>query len=114
VSVLVLTHLVHGALCWGKDGHYTVCKLAEGFFEDDTIAAVKKLLPESVDGGGLADFCSWPDEIKKLSQWQWTSTLHYVNTPEYRCNYEYCRGLSFPPASYMFLFCFCFHWLCIF
>ncbi|EFH46138.1 hypothetical protein ARALYDRAFT_492716, partial [Arabidopsis lyrata subsp. lyrata] len=61
-----------------------------GYFEDDTIAAVKKLLPESADGD-LGDFCSWPDEIKKLSQWQWTSALHYVNTPEDRCNYEYCR-----------------------
>lgn len=27
--VFVLTQLVHGALCWGKDGHYTVCKIAE-------------------------------------------------------------------------------------
>ncbi|KAL1201810.1 Endonuclease 5 [Cardamine amara subsp. amara] len=90
VSVVVLTQLVNGALCWGKEGHYTVCKIAEGYFEEETIAAVKKLLPESAQGD-LATFCSWPDEIKKLSQWQWTSTLHYVNTPEYRCNYEYCR-----------------------
>ncbi|XP_010439450.1 PREDICTED: endonuclease 5-like [Camelina sativa] len=89
-SVLVLTQLVSGALCWGKEGHYTVCKIAEGYFEDDTIAAVKKLLPESAEGD-LAAFCSWPDEIKHLSQWKWTSVLHYVNTPEYRCNYEYCR-----------------------
>ncbi|XP_010434155.1 PREDICTED: endonuclease 5 isoform X2 [Camelina sativa] len=89
-SVLVLTQLVSGALCWGKEGHYTVCKIAEGYFEDDTIAAVKKLLPESAEGD-LAAFCSWPDVIKHLSQWKWTSVLHYVNTPEYRCNYEYCR-----------------------
>ncbi|VVB12188.1 unnamed protein product [Arabis nemorensis] len=86
----VLTQLVHGALCWGKDGHYTVCKIAEGYFEEETVAAMKRLLPESADGD-LAAFCSWPDEIKRLSQWQWTSVLHYVNTPEYRCNYEYCR-----------------------
>ncbi|KAL0873649.1 hypothetical protein Bca101_023354 [Brassica carinata] len=90
--VLVLTQLVLGALCWGKDGHYTVCKIAEGYFEEETIAAVKKLLPESSQGGGdLATFCSWPDEIKHFSQWQWTSSLHYVNTPDYRCNYQYCR-----------------------
>ncbi|EOA18967.1 hypothetical protein CARUB_v10007602mg [Capsella rubella] len=89
-SVVVLTQLVCGALCWGKEGHYTVCKIAEGYFEDVTIAAVRKLLPESAEGD-LASFCSWPDEIKHLSQWKWTSVLHYVNTPEYRCNYEYCR-----------------------
>ncbi|CAN8231115.1 unnamed protein product [Cochlearia groenlandica] len=90
VSVVVLTQLVHGALCWGREGHYTVCKLAEVYFEDDTIAAMKKLLPESAQGD-LASVCSWPDEIKYLSQWQWTSSLHYINTPDYRCNYEYCR-----------------------
>ncbi|KAG2323689.1 hypothetical protein Bca52824_006417 [Brassica carinata] len=60
---------------------------------EETIAAVKKLLPESSaqGGGDLASFCSWPDEIKHFSQWQWTSSLHYVNTPDYRCNYQYCR-----------------------
>ncbi|CAH2078355.1 unnamed protein product [Thlaspi arvense] len=89
-SVLVLTQLVHGALCWGKDGHYTVCKIAEGYFEEETVAAVKKLLPETAEGD-LASVCSWPDEIKRFSEWQWTSSMHYINTPEYRCNYEYCR-----------------------
>uniref|UniRef100_A0A1J3H088 Aspergillus nuclease S1 n=1 Tax=Noccaea caerulescens TaxID=107243 RepID=A0A1J3H088_NOCCA len=89
-SVIVLTQLVHGALCWGKDGHYTVCKIAEGYFEEETVAAVKKLLPESAKGE-LASVCSWPDEIKIFSEWDWTSALHYVNTPDYRCNYEYCR-----------------------
>ncbi|KAJ0239452.1 Endonuclease 5 [Hirschfeldia incana] len=65
----------------------------QGYFEEETIAAVKKLLPESSaqGGGDLASFCSWPDEIKHFSQWQWTSAMHYINTPDYRCNYQYCR-----------------------
>ncbi|KAG7616821.1 S1/P1 nuclease [Arabidopsis thaliana x Arabidopsis arenosa] len=88
--VLVLTQLINGALCWGKEGHYTVCKIAESYFEEETVAAVKKLLPKSADGD-LASVCSWPDEIKHHWQWRWTSPLHYVDTPDYRCNYEYCR-----------------------
>lgn len=145
---LVLTQLIHGALCWGKEGHYTVCKIAEvmprrwllcgslllkaitfigsqmfvsankkkrrylllisdsdnnifsnalkSYFEEETVAAVKKLLPESAQGD-LASVCSWPDEIKHHWQWRWTSPLHYVDTPDYRCNYEYCRRFILPP-----------------
>ncbi|OAO99579.1 ENDO3 [Arabidopsis thaliana] len=29
VSILVLTQLVNGALCWGDAGHYAVCKIAQ-------------------------------------------------------------------------------------
>ncbi|KAL0873650.1 hypothetical protein Bca101_023355 [Brassica carinata] len=90
--VLMLTQLIHGALSWGKEGHYTVCKIAESYFEEETVAAVKKLLPESAEGD-LASVCSWPDEIKHHWQWRWTSPLHYVDTPDYRCNYQYCRRL---------------------
>ncbi|KAJ4912826.1 Endonuclease 4 [Raphanus sativus] len=88
--VIVLTQLIHGALSWGKEGHYTVCKIAESYFEEETVAAVKRLLPESAQGD-LASVCSWPDEIKHHWQWRWTSPLHYVDTPDYRCNYLYCR-----------------------
>lgn len=28
-SILFLTHIVHGALSWGVDGHYAVCKIAQ-------------------------------------------------------------------------------------
>ncbi|XP_024005216.1 endonuclease 4 isoform X1 [Eutrema salsugineum] len=100
--VLVLSQLIHGALCWGKEGHYAVCKIAESYFEEETIAAVKKLLPESAEGE-LASVCSWPDEIKHHWQWRWTSPLHYVDTPDYRCNYEYCRQFILPLSnSYLF------------
>ncbi|ANM66200.1 endonuclease 4 [Arabidopsis thaliana] len=96
--VLVLTQLINGALCWGKEGHYTVCKIAESYFEEETVAAVKKLLPKSADGD-LASVCSWPDEIKHHWQWRWTSPLHYVDTPDYRCNYEYCRPFILPSSN---------------
>ncbi|KAG7616825.1 Endonuclease 3 [Arabidopsis thaliana] len=90
VSILVLTQLVNGALCWGDAGHYAVCKIAQSYFEEDTVVSVKKLLPESANGE-LAAVCSWPDEIKKLPQWRWTSALHFADTPDYKCNYEYSR-----------------------
>ncbi|XP_022724260.1 endonuclease 4-like isoform X2 [Durio zibethinus] len=84
--VLVLMQLVHGVAGWGKDGHYAVCKIAEGYLTQDALATVKELLPDSA-GGELASVCSWADDIK----WQWTSPLHYVNTPDFKCNYKYSR-----------------------
>ncbi|KAL0799306.1 hypothetical protein Bca101_054481 [Brassica carinata] len=89
-TLLLLTHLVHGALCWGDDGHYAVCKIAQGYFEEETVVAVKKLLPAYADGE-LAAVCSWPDEIKRLPQWKWTAALHFADTPDYKCNYDYSR-----------------------
>ncbi|KAH0915132.1 hypothetical protein HID58_029578 [Brassica napus] len=89
-SLLLLTHLLHGALCWGDDGHYAVCKIAQGYFEEETVVAVKKFLPAYADGE-LAAVCSWPDEIKRLPQWKWTAALHFADTPDDKCNYDYSR-----------------------
>ncbi|KAG5221690.1 endonuclease [Salix suchowensis] len=88
VRVLVLLQSVTGILGWGKEGHYATCKIAEGYLTAEALAAVKELLPESAEGD-LANVCSWPDEIR--FHYHWSSALHYVDTPDFRCNYEYCR-----------------------
>lgn len=75
----------------------------QSYFEEETVAAVKKLLPESAEGD-LASVCSWPDEIKHHWQWRWTSPLHYVDTPDYRCNYEYCRRFILLYYKFLTLF----------
>ncbi|KAL3627678.1 Endonuclease 4 [Castilleja foliolosa] len=82
---LLLTPKIHG---WGKEGHYAVCKIAENYLSEDALAAVKALLPDHAEGD-LAAVCSWPDEIK--FHYRWSSPLHYVDTPDFRCNYQYCR-----------------------
>ncbi|KAK4589971.1 hypothetical protein RGQ29_020514 [Quercus rubra] len=82
--------LMPGILGWGMEGHYAICKIAEGYLTEDAVAAVKELLPESA-GGNLAAVCSWPDQIRHNFRWRWSSALHYVDTPDFKCNYEYCR-----------------------
>lgn len=73
--------------------------ILKGYLNEDTLAAVKDLLPESAEGE-LAAVCSWPDEIKWYHQWRWSSPLHYVDTPDFKCNYDYCSKFdsvaSFP------------------
>ncbi|MBA0712824.1 hypothetical protein Golax_011898, partial [Gossypium laxum] len=54
------------------------------------MATVKELLPDYANGE-LASVCSWPDDIKWYYRWHWTSPLHYVDTPSFKCNYKYGR-----------------------
>ncbi|KAK1378855.1 hypothetical protein POM88_025599 [Heracleum sosnowskyi] len=79
---------VPAVMSWGYEGHFAVCKIAQGFLTEDALTAVKALLPDYA-GGELAAVCSWPDEFRKLMPW--STALHFVNPPDFSCNYKYCR-----------------------
>ncbi|XAR66406.1 hypothetical protein NMG60_11012633 [Bertholletia excelsa] len=85
---ILLLQLIPGILGWGKEGHYVICKIAEGYLSEDASVAVKELLPDRAEGD-LASVCSWADEIR--FHLRWSGPLHYVDTPDFRCNYNYCR-----------------------
>jgi hypothetical protein len=91
--VFVILQLGYGVMGWGKEGHYAVCKIAEGYLSEDALSAVKELLPESAEGD-LANVCSWADQIR--FRLRWSGPLHYIDTPDFRCNYEYCRDCHDP------------------
>lgn len=88
--IVLLLLLIPGVLGWGKEGHYAICKIAEGYLSEDALTEVKALLPDRAEGD-LAAVCSWADEIKHNYRWRWSSPLHYVDTPDFRCNYKYRR-----------------------
>lgn len=88
--VFVILLLVPGIFAWGKEGHYVICKIAQGYLSQDSLAGVKKLLPDHAQGE-LANVCSWADEVRYNYHYRWSSPLHYVDTPDFRCNYKYCR-----------------------
>lgn len=50
--------------------------------------AIAKLLPESANGN-LASLCNWPDEVRWMSKYKWTRELHWVDTPNLDCKYDY-------------------------
>lgn len=95
---LVLLHLLVGIQAWGKEGHYVICKIAEGLLTKDATAAVKMLLPDTAEGD-LASVCSWADEIRFYYKWRWSSPLHYVDTPDFKCNYDYSRDCHDPAGN---------------
>ncbi|TMW91482.1 hypothetical protein EJD97_014288 [Solanum chilense] len=85
VAVLILFPVVHG---WGLDGHYTVCKIAQSRLSKAAADAVENLLPKSANGD-LASVCIWADRVK--FHYHWSSPLHYIDTPDNLCNYQYKR-----------------------
>ncbi|CAN4124821.1 unnamed protein product [Withania somnifera] len=85
VVVLFLLPVVHG---WGLDGHYSVCKIAQSRLSKAAAEAVEKLLPAYANGD-LASVCIWADRVK--FHYHWSSALHYIDTPDNLCNYQYNR-----------------------
>lgn len=86
------------------DAQWVSClSFVQGFLSEEALAAVKELLPASAKGD-LAEVCSWPDEIRYSYHWRWSSPLHYVDTPDFKCNYKYCsKSLTFD-GSLMLVF----------
>ncbi|KAK9276290.1 hypothetical protein L1049_005821 [Liquidambar formosana] len=85
VSLILLCPVIHG---WGIDGHLTICRIAQSRLSEAAADAVKQLLPESADND-LGSVCSWADRVK--FHYHWSSALHYIDTPDKLCNYQYNR-----------------------
>ncbi|KAI9169109.1 hypothetical protein LWI28_007077 [Acer negundo] len=77
--------VIHG---WGTDGHLTVCRIAQSRLSEAAAEAVKKLLPETAEND-LGSVCSWADQVK--FRYRWSSPLHYIDTPDDLCTYQYNR-----------------------
>ncbi|XP_076951187.1 endonuclease 2-like [Bidens hawaiensis] len=73
---------------WGVDGHYMTCKIAQGRLSQTALDAVNSLLPDYASGD-LASLCSWADHVK--FRYHWSSPLHYIDTPDNLCTYQYRR-----------------------
>ncbi|KAI9077418.1 hypothetical protein K1719_040621 [Acacia pycnantha] len=87
ISLLVLL-FPSTTIAWGEDGHAIICKIAQPRLNKAAAEAVKKLLPKSA-GNDLGSVCSWADHVKFI--FPWSSALHYIDTPDDLCNYQYNR-----------------------
>ncbi|KAJ9163336.1 hypothetical protein P3X46_023014 [Hevea brasiliensis] len=84
-SLTLLLPVTHG---WGNDGHFIVCRIAQSRLSEAAADALKQLLPESAEND-LARVCSWADNVK--FRYHWSSALHYIDTPDSLCTYQYNR-----------------------
>ena len=60
------------------------------YLSEDALFAVKQLLPDSAEGD-FASVCPWADQVR--FHYHWSGPLHYIDTPDFKCNYEYCSKL---------------------
>ncbi|KAK6932500.1 S1/P1 nuclease [Dillenia turbinata] len=88
----ILERRVHA---WSKEGHIMTCKIAQSLLERDAQHAIQNLLPDYVDGD-LSALCTWPDQIRHWYKYRWTSSLHFIDTPDNACSFDYQRDCHDP------------------
>jgi hypothetical protein len=62
--------------------------ILQPLLEPATVDAVRSLLPDYANGS-LASLCTWADDIRWQYKWHWTSALHFIDTPDFLCRYNY-------------------------
>jgi len=75
ISLLIITNFLFAIDDWGQTGHRVVGKIAEQHLDGKTKRALKKLL----DGGSLALYSTYADEIKSDERYSKFYTWHYIN-----------------------------------
>uniref|UniRef100_A0A7C8YBK4 Aspergillus nuclease S1 n=2 Tax=Opuntia streptacantha TaxID=393608 RepID=A0A7C8YBK4_OPUST len=81
---------IAGAQAWSKEGHIITCRIAQNLLEAEAAHAVKNLLPENLDGD-LSALCVWPDQVRHWYRYRWSSPLHFIDTPDNACTFDYNR-----------------------
>lgn len=78
--LFVLSFLISYCVAWSFTGHELIAELSEDFLTQRTTQKVHDIL----DGRSLSSIAAWADTIKWMSQYKYTSSLHYINLPSNR------------------------------
>lgn len=92
--LLLCASSIRASEAWGRDGHQMTCVIAEALLTEEARAGVKALLPP-LAGGVLSSMCAWADEIRQHWNWHWSYSLHFVDTPDFACNFNFQRDCRF-------------------
>ena len=93
-ALLLLFEVFVAVQGWGPVGHTAVVHLALTELKDTAPKWVRSLTPWHWNGnlsamGSWADDILYPDSNPTGSEnWQWSRPLHYINTPDWACNYN--------------------------
>ncbi|SPT20612.1 unnamed protein product [Triticum aestivum] len=86
------------ARAWSTEGHMLTCQIAQDLLEPAAAQAVKNLLPEEA-AGDLSAMCVWPDQVRHWYMYRWTSPLHFIDTPDKACTFDYARDCHDPSGA---------------
>nr|POF10727.1 endonuclease 1 [Quercus suber] len=84
-----------GAQGWSKEGHIMTCRIAQGLLGSEALEVIQNLLPLNVNGD-LSALCTWPDQVRHWHKYRWTSPLHFIDTPDDGCTFNYQRDCHDP------------------
>ena len=66
------------------------CKFEQNLLEPEALHAVKNILPEEVNGN-LSALWVCPDHVRHWYKYRWTSPLHFIDSPDDSCSFDYNR-----------------------
>ncbi|CAF2631595.1 unnamed protein product [Rotaria sp. Silwood2] len=79
---------------WGPVGHHIIVRLSQSQLIDSTSEWIRSLTPWHWNGN-LSAMASWADDVlypdtnpTGYGNWQWSRELHYVNIPDWICEYK--------------------------
>ena len=82
---------------WGPIGHTITVRLAQTQLTGSAPDWIRSLTPWHWKGN-LSAMASWADDILYRNtnptgsgNWQWSRVLHYINTPDWNCSYQWER-----------------------
>jgi hypothetical protein len=74
-------------------GHEAVASIAMKYLNPTASSALQTILAN--DGGGdLVQICNWADQVRSNPDYKWSATLHYIDTPDWSCNFDHQRDCA--------------------
>jgi hypothetical protein len=71
---------------WGPIGHSSIANIAQELLTTKANYQVSKLL-EYKYNGNMSNAANWADEVRTLPYFKWSAPLHFINTPDWKCDY---------------------------
>lgn len=85
--LLAVLALVCAAHAWGPIGHEVVATIASNLLSQSQVENVLSI----VGADSLASVANWADQVRSEPSFKWSAPLHYINTPDNQCSYDYSR-----------------------
>lgn len=98
VLCIILFHQgIQNSFAWGPIGHALVARLAQSQLDSSVNSWINNYIPSDLSGN-LSAIASWPDLILypdtnplDYMNWQWSRPLHFIDIPDWKCEYEPTR-----------------------
>jgi len=85
-SLLLNIVFIVNSIQWGPIGHSSIGNIAQQLLTEKANYQVSNLLSYKYNGS-MSNAANWADEIRTLPEFKWSAPLHFINTPDWKCDY---------------------------